>query len=114
MKFHQIILLIIVLVFSSSIGYGQCTTKVDFDSSVEKNQTGSIEVTLNESEQYSCKLFEYKNGNKMLVETKTGNSTKFRFQNLSIGQYYRVEISFSDIDELLCRSLVSELIQFKN
>ncbi len=114
MKLQYIILVIGVLVFSSSIGYSQCDIKVDFDSKTGRNQAGSIEVKLNRSEQYTYKLFEYKNGNKMLVETKKGNSTNFRFQNLPIDRYYRVEISFVEIDKLLCRSFVSDLIQFKN
>ena len=110
MRIQHYILLIGILIYSSSVSYAQCDLKVEFDSKT----SGTIKVRLGNSEQYECKLFEYKNGNKVLVESRTGSSSSLQFQQLPIDRFYRIEISFIDRNELLCSNRTSELIEFKD
>ena len=114
MKFRSIILIAALLFLSIHVALAQCNRTVKVNATNTDALHGNIQVKIKNSQAYTYTLYGYQNGMKQKLIAKSGSDEKIQFNGLAVNQYYRVELNFKHTDALLCKSWVSELIEFKD
>jgi len=97
-----------------SVSLAQCGNLVELGEVVkidEKNNSGSIEVSIKTDDDFSCQLLAYKGAEKEIIEERKGIGNKdLKFENLS-GEYaYRVVVRFKSEDFLCSNKVIDPII----